>query len=92
MSYRIERKLVAANTPVAPPECPAHSHVSSVLPPPPTVSSSRTCIEREPQIALAKASPSDDSSSNEGSDSSVERIDHHQNKSGLEFITTSDGD
>ena len=52
ISYRVEQKLVAANTPVAPPECPAHLHVASILPPPPTISSSRTRIEREPEITI----------------------------------------
>jgi hypothetical protein len=59
ISYRIEQKLVAANTPVAPPERPARLHVASVLPPPPTVSSSRSRIVREPEITSAKATLGD---------------------------------
>ena len=59
MVYRIERKLLAAGTSVAPPERPARS-VGSVLPPAPTVSSSRTRVDREPELTSAKISTTSD--------------------------------
>ena len=59
MVYRIERKLLAAGTSVAPPECPACS-VGSVLPPAPTVSSSRTRVNREPELTSAKITTTSD--------------------------------
>lgn len=70
MVYRIERKLLAAGTPVAPPERPARSHVGSMLPPAPTVSSSRTRVDREPELTAAKitiTSDNDDTSHDSGS-------------------------
>ncbi|EDR13066.1 uncharacterized protein LACBIDRAFT_322487 [Laccaria bicolor S238N-H82] len=63
----IERKLLAAGTSVAPPERPAHSHVGSVLPPGPTVSSSRTRVDREPELTAAKI---DTTSDNDASNNS----------------------
>lgn len=91
--YSIERKLVAADTPVAPPERPVRSQVASVLPSLPTVSSSRTRVDREPQITSVKATaPGDDGDgrSDERSDSSVESSDGH--KSGSEFTSDRGGD
>lgn len=70
MVYRIERKLLAAGTSVAPPERPARSHVGSVLPPAPTVSSSRIRVDRERELTAAKidtTSGNDDASNNSGS-------------------------
>ena len=45
---------------MAPPEFPAHSHVGSVLPPAPTVSSSHTCVDREPELTSAKITTTSD--------------------------------
>ena len=76
-------------------EYPSVDQGSSILPPPPTISSTRTRIEREPEKTSVKASPGDNqdsSSSDETSDSSVERTDRHKNKSGSEYNTTSNGD
>ena len=44
---------------MAPPEHPARS-VGSVLPPAPTVSSSRTCVNREPELTSAKITTTSD--------------------------------
>src|SRR5438105_344073 len=57
--HRVERQVVAAGTSVAPPERPFHSQKASFLPPPPTVSSSRARVDREPKITVTKeATPS----------------------------------
>jgi len=61
----------------APPEHPACSQVGSVLPPSPTVSSSHTCFNREPELAAEKVTTTPDNKSessssnntNHGSDS-----------------------
>ncbi len=67
--YRIEQKLVAAGTPVAPPERSAHLGTASVLSHPPTVSSSRARVDREPKITAAKAILSDHEDIPDDSDS-----------------------
>ncbi|KIK00364.1 hypothetical protein K443DRAFT_100500 [Laccaria amethystina LaAM-08-1] len=64
--FRIERKLLAAGTSVAPPECPAHLQVVSKLPPAPTISSSRTHINREPELAAAKVTATPDNNRDSG--------------------------
>jgi hypothetical protein len=65
---------------VAPPERPARSQKASVLPPPPTVSSSRARIDREPEITARAIASDDENSSNTSSesesDSSAKRSDH----------------
>jgi len=69
---------------VAPPERPARLQTASVLPPAPTVSSSRARVDREPKITAAKSTtPSgDDSASNDSdSDHSHESQDHSKNYS-----------
>ena len=45
---RVERVLEMAGTSVAPPERTARSGTASVLPPAPTISSSRLRVDREP--------------------------------------------
>ena len=57
--YRIECKLLAAGTSVAPPEHSARS-VGSVLPPAPTVSSNHTCVDCEPELTSAKITTTSD--------------------------------
>jgi len=52
---------------VAPPEWPIRSQATSVLPSPPTVSSSRAHVDREPEITAAKTKVTHD-----GSDSSID--------------------
>jgi hypothetical protein len=91
--FRIEQILVAANTSVAPPERPAHSRVASVLPPPPTVSSSRIRMDREPQTTSVGVSPIHDEDSSSSDESSDHGVDHRrQNESGSEHNTISDCD
>jgi hypothetical protein len=64
--FRIERKLLAAGTSVAPPERPARLQVVSKLPPAPTISSSRTRINREPELAAAKVTATPDNNRDSG--------------------------
>ena len=45
---------------MAPPECPARAHVASVLPPAPTVSSSCTRVDCEPELTSAKITTTSD--------------------------------
>ena len=67
MVYRIERKLLAAGTSVAPPERPVRSQGGSVLPPAPTVSSSRTRVNREPELTAATVTTTPDNDRESGS-------------------------
>ena len=68
---------------MAPPERTARSLVASVLPPPPTISTSHACIDCEPQIITAKTnvnnSSSDSSTNSSNTNSSSE--DSSDNKS-----------
>ena len=78
--YSVAGKLAAQGTSVAPPERSARLQKASVLPPAPTISSSRARIDREPEItAKAVASHEDedssDSSENTESDSSAKHSD-----------------
>jgi len=74
---RIEQQIVAAGTSVAPPARPARSQTTSVLPPAPTVSTSRARVDREPKITAAKAiTPSDSENGSSDSDSSDKSQDH----------------
>jgi len=69
---------------VAPPECPARLQTASVLPPAPTISSSRTRVDREPEITAIRATtPSDDdsASSDNDSDHTNESQDHSEDRS-----------
>jgi hypothetical protein len=64
MHYSVAKKLASQGTSVVPPECSAHLQKASVLPPAPTVSSSRARIDREPEItAKVDASHEDEDSS-----------------------------
>ena len=90
--FRVERQVVAAGTSVAPPERPSHSQKASFLPPPPTVSSSRARVNREPKITATKeATPSvdEDASSDSGNDCSK---DYSDTNSGSGTDDDSDGD
>ena len=49
--YSVEHALERDSTSVAPPEHTGHLPTASFLPPPPTISSSRARVDREPQIA-----------------------------------------
>ncbi|KAF8961578.1 hypothetical protein BDZ97DRAFT_1664120 [Flammula alnicola] len=69
----VERILEAAGTSVAPPEHAAHSSTASMLPPPPTVPSTRARVEREPDVTSRKAAATghnDDSSTDSSTDDS----------------------
>jgi hypothetical protein len=79
---RVEAKLLAAGTTVAPPECPACSQKASVLPPPPTISSSRARIAREPEVTTKSVT----SSSSNDEDSS----DSHESSRGVSSAKPSD--
>ena len=59
-----------------------------------STSRSHTCLEDKPQITSAKGPPAPgvDSDSNERSDSSVKCNNHHNDQSGSEYNTTSDGE
>ncbi|KIJ94926.1 hypothetical protein K443DRAFT_11750 [Laccaria amethystina LaAM-08-1] len=69
----IERKLVSAGTSVTPPERPARSQVGSVLPPAPTISSSRARVNREPELTAGKATTSPDTDSDPTSNGDAEQ-------------------
>ena len=86
--YSVAGKLAAQGTSVAPPERSARLQKASVLPPAPTISSSRARIDREPEItAKAVASHEDedssDSSENTESDSSAKHSDASGNSGSL---------
>ncbi|EDR02917.1 uncharacterized protein LACBIDRAFT_331912 [Laccaria bicolor S238N-H82] len=64
----VEQALEASGTSVAPPKCTGHSSTSSFLPPAPTVSSSRSRINREPAVTAAHEETSDEKSDEEDGD------------------------
>ncbi|KIM38573.1 hypothetical protein M413DRAFT_30115, partial [Hebeloma cylindrosporum] len=77
----VERALDAAHTSVAPPKRTGRSSASSFLPPAPTVASSRSRINREPEVIVASKESSDEESDEEGdeeegSDGDNRDIDH----------------
>ena len=81
--YSVAGKLAAQGTSVAPPECFAHLQKVSVLPPTPTISTSRAHIDREPEIttktiASHKDEDSGDSSESSESDSAKHSDGSHQ--------------
>jgi len=68
--YSIAKKLAAQGTSVAPPERPARLQNASVLPPAPTISSSRARIDREPEITAKAVTSREDEDSSDSSESS----------------------
>ena len=67
---------------MAPPECPACAHVGAVLPPAPTVSSSRTHVNREPELTSAKITTTSDNDAASHDSSSQDDSGKSDNNSG----------
>ena len=68
--YSVAGKLAAQGTSVAPPERSARLQKASVLPPAPTISSSRARIDREPEITAKAIASHKDEDSGDSSESS----------------------
>ena len=80
--YSIAGKLATQGTSVAPPECSAHLQKASVLPPTPTISSSRARIDREPEITAKAVASYEDEDSGDSSESSESDSAKHSDGSG----------
>ena len=72
---RVERVLALARTSVAPPERSARLSTAFFLPPAPTLSGSRTCVDREPEITTTCGNTSESEDEvEEVSDDEVEKV------------------